>query len=93
VTRRRFIAGAVCPKCGALDRIVLEDGDRRRRCIACGFTDTLLPSAPPTAPRGKLDMPHRAASKTGSDEPKTIVRLVTPSRDKPTTPGAPDSDS
>jgi uncharacterized protein len=93
VTRRRFIAGAVCPKCGALDRIVLEDDDRRRRCIACGFTDTLLPSGPPTAPRGKLDMPYRAASKTDSDESKTIIRLVTPSHDDSSTPGAPDSDS
>jgi uncharacterized metal-binding protein (TIGR02443 family) len=93
VTRRRFIAGAICPKCGALDRIVLEDDDRRRRCIACGFTDTLLPSGPPTPPRGKLDTPHRAASKPESDEPKTIIRFVTPSRDDSSTPGAADTDS
>lgn len=42
--RRRFIAGAVCPECRAVDRIVLEDADdvRRRRCVACGHTDELV---------------------------------------------------
>ena len=50
--KRRFIAGAVCPKCQALDRIVVERaavpptanaGDSevvtQRRCVACGFVE------------------------------------------------------
>lgn len=39
----RFIAGAVCPACGALDRIVVEgDLDNRlRRCVECNFRETL----------------------------------------------------
>jgi uncharacterized metal-binding protein (TIGR02443 family) len=39
----RFIAGAVCPACGAIDRIVV-DGDldnRVRRCVECDFRETL----------------------------------------------------
>ncbi|GIR64065.1 MAG: hypothetical protein CM15mP68_7310 [Pseudomonadota bacterium] len=43
--RRRFIAGAVCPKCQALDRMVLEvdvdDNEQTRHCVACGFSETL----------------------------------------------------
>lgn len=40
---RRFIAGAVCPQCRSVDRIVVEalEGDRRRRCVACGHTEAL----------------------------------------------------
>ena len=39
---KRFIAGAVCPSCAALDRLVIfkENGLTVRECVACGFTDT-----------------------------------------------------
>lgn len=40
---KRFIAGAVCPRCAEMDRLTLytaEDGVQHRECVACGFTDT-----------------------------------------------------
>ncbi|MCL6268494.1 YheV family putative metal-binding protein [Sansalvadorimonas sp. 2012CJ34-2] len=39
--KKRFIAGAVCPKCAAVDRLVMfeEDGETIRECVECGFTD------------------------------------------------------
>jgi len=43
--RRRFIAGAVCPRCSAMDRIVVDLDTDRRECVACGFTDE-RPQAP-----------------------------------------------
>ncbi|MCZ6712280.1 MAG: YheV family putative metal-binding protein [Gammaproteobacteria bacterium] len=38
---KRFIAGAVCPQCQVVDRLVVEqaDGVTRRRCVSCGFSD------------------------------------------------------
>lgn len=42
--RRQFIAGAQCPECNAMDKIVLlraDNGSQRRECIACGFADGL----------------------------------------------------
>ena len=54
IFKKRFIAGAVCPDCQAVDRIVVETGRQnvadsdlvdphqevsRRRCVACGFAD------------------------------------------------------
>ncbi len=41
-TKRRFIAGAVCPKCKQIDKtIVVERAkDRKtRQCISCGFDE------------------------------------------------------
>ena len=40
---RRFIAGATCPACGALDRIVVEGelDNRVRRCVECDFREPL----------------------------------------------------
>lgn len=43
-SKKRFIAGAVCPRCAEMDRIVMftDDSDRQvRECVACGFTDAL----------------------------------------------------
>lgn len=63
---KRFISGAVCPSCQAVDRIVIEAVTQsleskslndiateaiRRRCVSCGFTEALDPDqAAVTAP-------------------------------------------
>ncbi|SDK43865.1 YheV family putative zinc ribbon protein [Microbulbifer yueqingensis] len=47
--KKRFIAGAVCPRCSAMDRIVnYREGEKNfRECVACGFKDEIrLQSAP-----------------------------------------------
>ena len=40
-TLRRFIAGAQCPRCEAVDTLALSerDGQRVCTCVDCGFTD------------------------------------------------------
>lgn len=41
---KRFIAGVVCPSCGAMDSIYMfRDGAKRdyRECIECGFSDAM----------------------------------------------------
>ena len=40
---KRFIAGAACPSCGAIDKIrtYKEDGADYRECVACGYTDKM----------------------------------------------------
>jgi uncharacterized metal-binding protein (TIGR02443 family) len=38
-TRRRFIAGAVCPRCGLMDKIVVDLETDERACVSCGFSD------------------------------------------------------
>jgi uncharacterized metal-binding protein (TIGR02443 family) len=37
--RRRFIAGAVCPRCGEMDKLVIDLDTDRRECVACGFSE------------------------------------------------------
>ena len=43
VSKRRFIAGAVCPACSEMDKIQMWDEDSvpHRECVACGYADTL----------------------------------------------------
>ena len=41
--KRRFVAGAVCPHCSEMDKIVVynEEGKDFRECVACGFKDEM----------------------------------------------------
>lgn len=41
--RKRFISGAVCPACQAMDSIRMWDVDEvpHRDCVKCGYSDTL----------------------------------------------------
>ncbi|MBM4204341.1 MAG: hypothetical protein FJ194_09375 [Gammaproteobacteria bacterium] len=45
MARRRFVAGAECPYCHQLDRLIIEfDEEHRittRQCLACGRADEL----------------------------------------------------
>lgn len=40
---KRFIAGAVCPRCAALDSVRMHRDEEReyRECVKCGFEDSL----------------------------------------------------
>ena len=42
-TKKRFVAGAVCPRCSQMDKIVTwrEDDKDYRECVSCGFTDVM----------------------------------------------------
>ena len=37
--RRRFIAGAVCPRCALMDKIVVDLDTDQRHCVSCGFSE------------------------------------------------------
>jgi len=37
--RPRFIAGAICPSCKAMDRLVVDMETDERSCIECGFKE------------------------------------------------------
>lgn len=61
--RPRFIAGAVCPECRAVDRLVLETvgSAEQRRCVACGYTDA-RPQAASAEPSTRLSRPARSGA-------------------------------
>ncbi|KTB69875.1 YheV family putative zinc ribbon protein [Pseudomonas syringae] len=43
ITKKRFIAGAVCPACSEPDKLMMwsEDDVPHRECVGCGYSDTL----------------------------------------------------
>lgn len=42
--KRRFIAGATCPKCHKIDKITMvqNGGQNSRECVACDFVEALI---------------------------------------------------
>ncbi|MEM9741287.1 MAG: YheV family putative metal-binding protein [Pseudomonadota bacterium] len=82
VIKKRFIAGAVCPACGAEDRVLVEwirpsaseAVYRQRRCVACGQTER-----EPEIPTKSLStLPRiRLGAQSGPAEP-AVVRILDP---------------
>jgi len=64
-TRRRFIAGAVCPRCAQMDKIVVDLDSDTRHCVSCGFSE---------------DRPQEnSASGQGSQAKEVLTRVTRPS--------------
>ena len=42
-TTRRFVAGAVCPRCSEMDKLVVynEEGKDFRECVACNYKEEM----------------------------------------------------
>jgi uncharacterized metal-binding protein (TIGR02443 family) len=77
VARRRFIAGAVCPRCAAMDKLVVDLETDTRSCVACGFSEA-RPGDPLAT--GVAELPtrvSRAAARRVETEAQ-VVRLLNP---------------
>jgi len=74
--RRRFIAGAVCPRCGGVDKIAVDLDADRRLCVSCGFSEERPgpPASNPAEPRTRV---NRAAARR-VETPAEPVTLVNP---------------
>jgi len=73
----RFIAGAVCPKCRALDRIrVWGTGDEAvRECIDCGYRSRVKGVAARVV-GGKFDQSHDASRNSCQATTVQSVKII-----------------
>lgn len=60
-TPRRFIAGAKCPACGEIDKLVLYylDGIKFHECVRCGYKKSELETPPPSEDDGEQADPKQ----------------------------------
>lgn len=74
--KKRFIAGAVCPKCKAMDRIVMYRKNDKdfRECVECDFSDEMRFQNQNRELETRVNITE--AQKTSETQ---VVRLVTPS--------------
>lgn len=75
--RRRFIAGAVCPRCGAMDKIIVDMDSQTRECVACDFAEER-----PQDSGAQPELPTRVsrAAARRVETPAEAVTLIDPTR-------------
>lgn len=78
VAKRRFIAGAVCPRCAAMDKLVVDLETDTRSCVACGFSEARPPDPLAGGPVAELPTRVSRASARRVETPAEVVRLLDP---------------
>lgn len=73
-TQRRFIAGAVCPRCAEMDKIVVDLESDERECVACGFREGRPAETAPEEVKTRVNRPSARRVET----PAEVVRLMDP---------------
>ena len=76
--RRRFIAGAVCPRCARMDKIVVDLDTDLRECVSCGFSE----ERPQSGSTAELPTRVSRASARRVETPTEAVTLIDPGTDR-----------
>ncbi len=76
--RRRFIAGAVCPRCGEMDKIIVDMDTQTRECVACDFSEARPQDG------GVQELPTRVsrAAARRVETPAETVTLIDPRQEE-----------
>jgi len=79
--KRRFIAGAQCPKCEQIDKVVMydtEDGKRMRECVSCGFIDEIIEQSNPQEIGTRVNQNRLGEEKLAHEDEVQVVNLLDP---------------
>ena len=76
--KRRFIAGAVCPRCGEMDRVVMIYTGRKqtRECVACGFRDELSEVGATQELPTRVNQPRVGEKPLGHEEEVKALKIL-----------------
>jgi len=63
-TKRRFMAGAVCPRCSEMDKMVVYnlDGKDFRECVSCGFKEEMRLNVAPSELATRVNHEHEQSN-------------------------------
>jgi uncharacterized metal-binding protein (TIGR02443 family) len=73
--KRRFVAGAVCPRCSVMDKLVVynEDGKDYRECVSCGYKDEMRFQSTPKELETRVNL-----SEEEKKEQVQVVKILSP---------------
>ncbi len=78
---RRFIAGAVCPKCAEMDKTVMyrvNDTEQVRECVRCGFKETIRDDVTLEEPTTRVNQPRVGEKPLAHEDELQVVNLLDP---------------
>jgi uncharacterized metal-binding protein (TIGR02443 family) len=72
-TKKRFIAGVICPKCSKIDKLLVFSRDNvdYRDCSACGFTDQVRINAVKREIKTRVNRPSE-----GQEQKVDVITLI-----------------
>ncbi|WP_269618977.1 YheV family putative zinc ribbon protein [Zhongshania sp. BJYM1] len=80
--QRRFIAGAVCPKCAEMDKTVMyriSDLEQIRECVRCGFKESIRDDTGKIEePTTRVNQPRPGEAALAHEDEIHIVSLIDP---------------
>ncbi|GED23739.1 YheV family putative zinc ribbon protein [Halomonas halmophila] len=81
--QKRFIAGAVCPRCAAMDRVRTweQNGMRYRDCVSCDFFEQ-LPIEDETPPELDTRISQSQTAPASPQDDLQPVRILDPGPSK-----------
>jgi hypothetical protein len=81
-TPKRFIAGAVCPKCAEMDRLVSYTNDEGtfKECVACGFIEKQLVQVESSELNTRVN--HASEFEAEDEADVQVVQLILPKNTK-----------
>lgn len=80
---RRFIAGATCPECHQMDKIVMFDdeaGVRFRECVSCGFKEKMSDQPSQKEIKTRVNQPKVGEQPLAHEDEIKTVKILDPSR-------------
>ena len=85
MAKKRFIAGAVCPRCGAMDKITMhqEEGVQVKECVACDYTDKIDPVLNKASQNSIEELQTRvtlAAEASLPDQDEQVITIFDPNK-------------
>lgn len=75
MNKRRFIAGAICPQCKELDKIVVykEEGVDVRECVRCDYKETQRFESGPNEPTTRV---NKSRSEREADAQPVQIKFI-----------------
>ena len=77
---KRFVAGAVCPRCAEMDKLVMyhnEQHQQVRECVRCGYQDVMTDAGPQELTT-RVNQPRAGEKPLAHEDEVQVVTLVDP---------------
>ena len=88
---KRFVAGAVCPRCAELDKLRMytdESNQQIRECVRCGYQDVMTDSGPQQLGSEevatRVNQPRVGEQALAHEDEVQVVSIMDPGKQKKT---------
>lgn len=78
--KKRFVAGAVCPRCSELDKLQMyldDKGQQVRECVRCGYSDAMTDDGPEEL-ETRVNQPRAGEEALAHEDELQFINIMDP---------------